>query len=63
MITEIVIDANVDEVSLLLRLWTDFLEYAANRCSRESHARKLSSGGELTTIVWLILEHLRQSKE
>lgn len=63
MIAEIVIDANVDEVSLLLRLWTDFLAYAANRCSRESHARKLSSGGELTTIVWLILEHLRQSKE
>ncbi|KAM0853521.1 hypothetical protein ACQ4PT_051015 [Festuca glaucescens] len=62
-IAEIVIEANVDEVSLLLRLWTDFLAYAANRCSRESHARKLSSGGELTTIVWLILEHLRQSKE
>ncbi|XP_020150191.1 uncharacterized protein [Aegilops tauschii subsp. strangulata] len=52
-----------DKVRLLLNLWTDFLAYAANRCSRESHAKKLSSGGELTTIVWLILEHLRQIKE
>ncbi|XP_047071157.1 uncharacterized protein LOC124679446 [Lolium rigidum] len=63
MIAKIVIEAKVHEVSLLLVLWTDFLAYAANRCSRESHARKLSSGGELTTIVWLILEHIRQSKE
>ncbi|KAK1643378.1 hypothetical protein QYE76_061183 [Lolium multiflorum] len=58
-------DSNVlvDKVNLLLRLWTDFLAYAANRCSRESHARKLSSGGEFTTIVWLMIEHLRQIKE
>jgi hypothetical protein len=59
----IVLEAKVNEVKLLLRLWTDFLAYAANRCSRESHARKLSSGGELTTIVWLVLEHLRRIKE
>jgi hypothetical protein len=52
-----------DQVRLLLDLWTDFLEYAANQCSRESHARKLSSGGELTTIVCLMIEHLGQLKE
>jgi hypothetical protein len=62
-IARIVIESDVNEVKLLQRLWTDFLAYAANRCSRESHARKLSSGGELTTIVWLVLEHLRRIKE
>ncbi|VAH40123.1 unnamed protein product [Triticum turgidum subsp. durum] len=52
-----------DKVRLLLDLWIDFLAYAANRCIRESHAKKLSTGGELMTIVWLILEHLRYLKE
>jgi hypothetical protein len=51
------------KVKLLLDLWTDFLVHAANRCSRESHARKLSSGGEFTTILWLVIEHLCQIKE
>ncbi|KAM3372862.1 hypothetical protein ACQJBY_019654 [Aegilops geniculata] len=51
-----------DKVHLLLSLWTDFLAYAANRCSRESHAKMLGSGGEFTTIVWLMIEHLRQIK-
>ncbi|XP_047090396.1 uncharacterized protein LOC124702317 [Lolium rigidum] len=51
-----------NELRVLLDLWTDFLAYAANRCSRESHARKLSSGGEFTTVLWLLIEHLCQVK-
>jgi hypothetical protein len=47
-------------LQLLLEVWTDMLVYAGNKCSRESHAKKLSSGGELTTIVWLMLEHFNQ---
>jgi hypothetical protein len=59
-----VIEKNVkDKVHLLLDLWTDFLLYAANRCSRESHARKLSTGGEFTTILWLVIEHLGKRKK
>ncbi|XP_044964461.1 uncharacterized protein LOC123424833, partial [Hordeum vulgare subsp. vulgare] len=50
-------------VTALLNLWLDFLTYAANRCNREAHARKLSTGGELLTIIWLYLEHLHQVKE
>jgi hypothetical protein len=45
-------------LELLLDVWTDFLVYAANRCSRESHAQKLSNGGELTTILWLMTDFL-----
>jgi hypothetical protein len=47
-------------LQLLLEVWIDMLVYAGNKCSRESHAKKLSSGGELTTIVWLMLEHAHQ---
>lgn len=61
-IAMIIDDEVVDKVKVLLNLWTDFLAYAANQCSRESHARKLSNGGELTTIMWFMIEHLRQIK-
>jgi hypothetical protein len=46
-----------DPLQLALEVWLDILFYAANRCSRESHAKKLSSGSELTTIVWLMAEN------
>lgn len=46
-----------EALQLLLDVWTDILFYVANRCSRESHAKKLSNGGELTTIIWLMAEN------
>ncbi|XP_062224703.1 uncharacterized protein LOC133923407 [Phragmites australis] len=48
-------------LKLLLEVWADFLVYAANRCSREYHAKQLSDGGELTTVLWLMIEHLHQA--
>ncbi|KAM0883205.1 hypothetical protein ACQ4PT_031788 [Festuca glaucescens] len=50
-----------ESLDFLLEVWTDMLVYAGNRCSRESHAKKLSSGGELTTVVWLMVEHYHQA--
>jgi hypothetical protein len=50
-----------ESLELLLEVWTDMLVYAGNKCSRESHAKKLSSGGELTTILWLMVEHYHQA--
>ncbi|TVU49104.1 hypothetical protein EJB05_00396, partial [Eragrostis curvula] len=49
-----------DALTLVFEVWTDILIYTANRCSREAHAKKLNSGGELTTIIWLLTEHLHQ---
>ncbi|RCV32654.1 hypothetical protein SETIT_7G020000v2 [Setaria italica] len=47
-------------LDLVYEVWADFLIYTANRCSRESHAKKLNSGGEFTTLVWLMTDHLHQ---
>uniref|UniRef100_A0A0D9W257 DUF4220 domain-containing protein n=1 Tax=Leersia perrieri TaxID=77586 RepID=A0A0D9W257_9ORYZ len=49
-----------DPVDVLHDMWIDFLMYAANRCNRESHAKKLNKGGEFLTIVWLMIEHFQQ---
>ncbi|KAL6841126.1 hypothetical protein ACP4OV_029095 [Aristida adscensionis] len=44
-------------LELILDVWVDKLLYAGTQCSRESHAKQLSRGGELTTIVWIMAEH------
>ncbi|KAK3145284.1 hypothetical protein QOZ80_4AG0326710 [Eleusine coracana subsp. coracana] len=59
-LARILVETNADSLQLVYEVWCDFLIYAANRCSRESHARKLNSGGEFTTIVWLMTEHLHK---
>ncbi|XP_062182186.1 uncharacterized protein LOC133886527 [Phragmites australis] len=46
-----------DLVELIFDVWVDKLLYAGIQCSRESHAKQLSRGGELITIVWIVAEH------
>ncbi|CAL4977855.1 unnamed protein product [Urochloa decumbens] len=53
--------AKQDSLQILLDVWTDILVYTANRCSRESHAKQLSGGGEFTTLIWLMAEHYHQA--
>ncbi|KAK1677238.1 hypothetical protein QYE76_038086 [Lolium multiflorum] len=50
-----------DTLYLVLEVWMDIIVYAGNKCSRNSHAQKLNSGGEMTTILWLMAEHLYQA--
>lgn len=50
---------SIDKVlQVILEVWVEMLFYAGYRCSKESHAKQLSQGGELTTIVWLMAEHV-----
>jgi len=44
-------------LEFIFNVWVDKLLYAAVRCSRESHAKQLSRGGDLTTILWMIVQH------
>ncbi|KAG2642102.1 hypothetical protein PVAP13_2KG263100 [Panicum virgatum] len=41
----------------IFNVWVDKLVYAAVRCSREAHARQLSAGGDLTTVLWMLIQH------
>lgn len=44
-------------LELVFKIWVDKLLYAATRCSPGSHAKQLSRGGDLTTIVMIMAQH------
>ncbi|XP_050213538.1 uncharacterized protein LOC126664944 [Mercurialis annua] len=43
---------------IMSKMWVELLAYAASHCKGNIHAQQLSKGGELVTIVWLLLNHL-----
>uniref|UniRef100_A0A0A9D6T8 DUF4220 domain-containing protein n=1 Tax=Arundo donax TaxID=35708 RepID=A0A0A9D6T8_ARUDO len=49
--------AGRDTLELILGVWVEMMLYAAEHCSRDSHARQLSNGGEFITIVWIVAHH------
>ncbi|XBJ20486.1 hypothetical protein VPH35_011310 [Triticum aestivum] len=44
-------------LEFILDVWVNMLVDASLRCSRESHAKQLSRGGELITIIWVATQH------
>ncbi|XBI88537.1 hypothetical protein VPH35_026501 [Triticum aestivum] len=50
-------DANMLE--LITQVWFEILFYVGFRCRPDSHARQLSNGGEIITIVALMVEYMK----
>lgn len=46
-----------DVLEMIAGVWIEMLCYAARHCSEVSHAKQLSSGGELVTAMGLIVEY------
>uniref|UniRef100_A0ACD5VEY1 Uncharacterized protein n=1 Tax=Avena sativa TaxID=4498 RepID=A0ACD5VEY1_AVESA len=44
-------------LALILDTWVRLLVLTSVRCSKNAHARQISRGSELTTVVWLMEEH------
>ncbi|KAH7833382.1 hypothetical protein Vadar_005759 [Vaccinium darrowii] len=43
---------------IICKVWVEMLCYAACRCGGMVHAAELSKGGQLITVVWLLMAHL-----
>ena len=50
------LDAAADMLDLISQVWMEMLCYVSYRCRAESHARQLSDGGEIMTIVAILME-------
>uniref|UniRef100_A0A5B7CBR3 DUF4220 domain-containing protein n=1 Tax=Davidia involucrata TaxID=16924 RepID=A0A5B7CBR3_DAVIN len=51
-------DHGKDKWEIMSRVWVELLSYAASHCRANTHAQQLSKGGELVTVVWLLMAHL-----
>ncbi|GJN24512.1 hypothetical protein PR202_gb12256 [Eleusine coracana subsp. coracana] len=50
---------SADMLELIGKVWVEMLCYVGSRCSGYSHAKQLSNGGELITVVAFVIEFLK----
>ncbi|KAJ7978145.1 Protein of unknown function (DUF594) [Quillaja saponaria] len=43
--------------NVISQVWVELLSYAATHCRANSHAQQVSKGGELVSLVWLLMAH------
>jgi Domain of unknown function (DUF4220)/Protein of unknown function, DUF594 len=48
---------------LISVVWVEMLCYAASKCKGNFHAKQLSMGGELLTVVWFLMAHLGMGEQ
>ncbi|XP_074324826.1 uncharacterized protein LOC141661728 isoform X1 [Apium graveolens] len=42
---------------IMCKVWVEMMFYAAIRCRALSHVQQLSKGGELLTLIWILMAH------
>ncbi|KAF5782678.1 hypothetical protein HanRHA438_Chr11g0511491 [Helianthus annuus] len=50
-------DSKSDKWTIISKVWVELLCYAATHCRANMQAAQVSRGGELVTIVWLLMSH------
>ncbi|XP_070016538.1 uncharacterized protein [Nicotiana sylvestris] len=50
-------DHSFNKWEILSDVWVEMLSYAAINCNANNHCHQLSKGGELITLVWLLIIH------
>uniref|UniRef100_N1QZ82 DUF4220 domain-containing protein n=1 Tax=Aegilops tauschii TaxID=37682 RepID=N1QZ82_AEGTA len=53
--------AGADMLDLIWQVWVEMLCYVSYKCSADSHARQLSKGGEITTVIAILMEYMRSN--
>uniref|UniRef100_A0ACD5VW82 Uncharacterized protein n=1 Tax=Avena sativa TaxID=4498 RepID=A0ACD5VW82_AVESA len=48
---------------LIRVVWVEMLCYAASNCRSNFHAKQLSNGGELLTVVWFLMTHMGMGEQ
>ncbi|KAH7855283.1 hypothetical protein Vadar_023238 [Vaccinium darrowii] len=43
---------------IISKVWVELMSYAAGNCKVDAHTAYLSKGGQLLTLVWLLMAHL-----
>ncbi|KAL6607719.1 hypothetical protein ACP70R_040782 [Stipagrostis hirtigluma subsp. patula] len=64
-IYDCLLDSPVDKdkyMEIIFQVWVEIMVYVAEHCSRDSHARQLSQGGEFITIIWIMVAHRKYYK-
>ncbi|PWA86450.1 hypothetical protein CTI12_AA095370 [Artemisia annua] len=51
-------DEGLDKYLILSKVWVELLCYGAINSRAKTHAAQVSKGGELITIVWLLMTHI-----
>ncbi|XP_052183350.1 uncharacterized protein LOC127795609 [Diospyros lotus] len=47
-----------DKWEIMSKVWVELMSYAACHCRASTHAAQLCKGGQLITVVWLLMAHL-----
>ncbi|XP_052194278.1 uncharacterized protein LOC127802484 [Diospyros lotus] len=47
-----------DKWEIMSKVWVELISYAACHCGGNAHAAQLCQGGQLITVVWLLMAHL-----
>ncbi|KAL6658246.1 hypothetical protein ACP70R_003832 [Stipagrostis hirtigluma subsp. patula] len=54
--------AGAEKMEMIAQVWVEILCHAAYRCVAYSHAKQIGNGGELITVVALLLQYIRRIK-